>query len=233
MVRKILFADRSELRQGLEEACFRRRDFRLLPAATGEQAQEIIEREHPDLVLLESSSGGAECCLWIKSDPRLCAIPVILVSPDGSEESLALCRQAGCDEMVTLPIDGQRLFDLTRRLLKIVQRQSLRYGGSLQILYGPAPHLLCQGQTLNLGTGGVLIEADRLLAVDTLVYLEIRLPAAKLIRCRSRVAWVNPARRERSPRLPDEMGLQFLDMRPEDKSAIRDYIEREVLSPSS
>lgn len=236
MERKILLADSAELRRGLEDACFRRRDFRLLVARTGAEVLEIVERERPDLVFLGcgiADPDGEDCCQRIKSDPRLCAIPVVLVAPDGGEESLARCRRSGCDEVVPAPLNHQRLFALTRRLLHIVPRQSPRFEVRLRILYGAAQRDLRTGQTLNLGTGGVLLESDRLLPVETPVYVEILLPkAAEPIRCRARVAWVNPARRLRSPRLPDEMGLQFLDIRPEDKSAIRDYVEKEGLTPS-
>jgi len=229
--KKILLTDGAELIRRLEKALFRRKSFRLLVARSGQQALEIIEKEAPDLVFLDLEMAGMSgdvCCRKVKSDPRLCSTPVVIVVPFGNEEDLARCHQAGCDEIVVKPINRHQLSPLTRRFLAVVGRKISRHEACLRISYGTDPQRFHTGHTLNLGTGGVLIKTSYLLPVNTQIFLEIVLPGAcSTIRCRGRVAWLKDP--IESSWLPEEMGIQFLDLAPEDKDAIRAYVEGEGL----
>ncbi len=234
--KKILLTDGVELIRGLEKAFFRRNRYHLLVNHDGRQVLDTVARERPDLIFLDldlSGMNGDDCCRRLKDDPNLCAIPVVLVTTE-QEAEVERCRRAACDEIIFKPISRHQLSNLTRRILEIAARTLPRYETRLRILFGPDPQNLFIGHTLNLGTGGALIETSYPFPVDSLLVLEVFLPgAAAPLNCSGRVAWVNSYPDWMAPpRLPHEMGVQFVDLASPDKDTIRAYLEGEGLNPS-
>lgn len=229
--KKILLADDADLILKLERAFLRRKNFHLLVARDAPDVMNILDRELPDLVFLDLAlpgMGGDECCRRIKSDPRLSTIPVVILADGHDEDEMHRCRRAGCDQILTRPIGRHHLSALVRELLDLPSRQHPRFETSLQIAYGPERRQLYAGEALNLSTGGVLIETRHLLPVDTRVSMEILLPSASApIRCSGRIAWLSEPAWIQNSRLPGEMGVQFLDLSPEDKDILQAYLEAE------
>ena len=235
--KKVLLSENEELLLEMEKTFFRRDKFELLVALTGEQAFDMVEAHRPDLVLLDlfmPGMGGGECCRRIKDDPRLRSTPVILVAPGGGPEEREKCHAAGCDEALLNSIDRQYLLSAARRFFSVSERAAPRIAARLRISYGVggARHLL-SNYSLNLSTGGIFLECDEPLPEDTPLALEIFLPARdKPIRCRGRVAWVNDPEKKKKDTLPAGMGLQFLDLSLDDLHAVREFLDREYLTPS-
>lgn len=232
--RKILLGDDIDLFLELEQAFFRREGVDLLVARSGRKALEMAVAERPDLVLLGldlPEMAGDECCRRLKANPALCSLPVILVTPLDEPVALARCRQAGCDEVVTKPIDRRRFLQSAGRLLNIADRASPRASARLRIHYGAGTQRLLVDYSVNLSTGGVFIESGAVLPVETPLTLEFLLPGERAIRCRGRVAWVNDPQRPVSPGLPPGMGVQFLDLSLDDLHALREFIKKECLHP--
>lgn len=231
--KKILLADDADLIVKLERALFRRKAFHLLVARSASQVLEVLERETPDLIFIDLAlpgMAGDECCRRIKEDPRLSAVPVVILARDEEEEVLR-CRTAGCDEILIRPIDRNRLAETVRRLLEIPSRRISRYDTSLHIAYGIDPGHLFTGEALNLSTAGVLLETRHLFAVDTMVLIEIRLPGeSSSIRCRGRVAWLSRSART-ALNTAGEMGVQFYDISEQSKDILQTYLETEGLRP--
>jgi uncharacterized protein (TIGR02266 family) len=232
----ILLPDDEELLLALEKSFFRRDKFELLVARTGEEALEMAEIHFPDLVLLDLSMpgmAGDECCRRIKENPRLRSMPVILVAPGGGQEELERCRAAGCDDALLNPIDRQYLLSVAQKFFSVSERAAPRIVARLRISYGTGTQHLLSNYSVNLSTGGVFLECDQPLPEDTPLTLEILLPARDTrIRCRGRVAWVNDPEKRKKDTLPPGMGLQFLDLSLDDMHAIREFIDREYLTPS-
>lgn len=64
---------------------------------------------------------------------------------------------------------------------------------------------------VNMGTGGMFIEASEMLPVDTLLIIELMLPGTETpLTCKARVAWTNEPHSLKKESLPYGMGLQFL-----------------------
>lgn len=234
--RKILITDGSELARRMDGDFLRRHGVELLVARDGQDVLALIEKEHPELVLLDFDMGdmaGDECCGRIKNDIRFASLPVVVVAPPGCEEELAWCRQAGCDGLLLRPIRRHHLDVLAKRFLKPVARSTVRHESALQVRFGSNENALCSGKALNLGTGGVLVETDHLLGVDTRVTLELDLPGlSPCIVCQARVAWINRSRSVDGGHFRDELGLQFLDISDENRELIRHFIATEGLPPA-
>ncbi len=82
--------------------------FRLLCAYDGKAALAIAQSEHPDLVLLDWTMPGldglAVCrALRESADPRLNAVPVVLVTAHGTAEETAIGFEAGVTDYIVKP----------------------------------------------------------------------------------------------------------------------------------
>lgn len=234
--KKILLADDVELFLELEKTFFRREDFDLVVARTGKQACEKVEAERPDLVFMDlfmPEMNGDTACRAIKADPEIGATPVIMVTQGGREEDVSRCWNAGCDDVLLKPINRHHFLATARRFLEVVDRGAPRVRAQVRIHYGAEPGTLLTEFSVNLSTGGVYIETPHVLAPETPLTLEFFLPnKTEPVRCAGRVAWVNRPEEMVKPDLPPGMGVQFLDLRLADLTAVREFVKQECLSPS-
>ncbi len=114
------------------------------------------------------------------------------------------------------------------------QKIEPRYRVRLAIYYGSEEQQLMTNYSVNMNTGGIFVETNKVLPVDTPLVVEFMLPGkkGKLITCKARVAWTNEPGDRKSPQLPAGMGLQFLGLSFDDLHAIRDFLEIGELSPT-
>jgi uncharacterized protein (TIGR02266 family) len=85
---------------------------------------------------------------------------------------------------------------------------------------------------VNLSAGGLFLESEWPLPEDTPLALQFELPDSKFIDCKARVAWVNEPGSRVCQNLPPGMGIQFLDLRPENLEALRDFIKNKEIMPA-
>jgi CheY-like chemotaxis protein len=83
-------------------------DYQVLMAENGQQAIEITQTEHPDLILLDvmlynSDLDGLEVCRRLKQDPATKDIPVVLLTAGGQRSDLEAGKAAGADDYFTKP----------------------------------------------------------------------------------------------------------------------------------
>src|SRR4030043_371842 len=86
------------LRANLED-----NDFKTLVAMDGAQALQIIERELPDLLILDIAMpkmDGFEVCRHLR---EWCQVPIIFLSARRDEEDKVKCLNLGADDYVTKP----------------------------------------------------------------------------------------------------------------------------------
>ncbi|HWV08012.1 MAG TPA: HD domain-containing phosphohydrolase [Pseudomonas sp.] len=112
--------------------------YRLLFAKEGARALEMVERERPDLILLDvmmPGMTGLDVCETLKANPALCAIPVIFVTALGDVDDEARGFEVGGVDYITKPVSPPivrarvrthlslvHLDELKRTRLQIVQR---------------------------------------------------------------------------------------------------------------
>jgi DNA-binding response OmpR family regulator len=95
-----------------------REGFKTLEAADGNRARELLEREAPDLVVLDvmlPGPDGLELCRWIRSRSRL---PVILLTARGEESDRIVGLELGADDYVTKPFSPRELVARVRTVLR-------------------------------------------------------------------------------------------------------------------
>lgn len=233
--KKILLADDVELFLEMEKSFFKRGEFDLLVARSGEEALTIIREEHPDMVYMDlfmPGMNGDECCLAVKADNGLRHIPVVMVTSGGGDDDFERCWQAGCDEVIAKPINRNLFLAIARKFLQVEERADPRFSARLSIRHGTSSGALLSDYSLNLSTGGLFLSTTRLLSVDAPLAIEFVLPDSTVpIACTARVAWVNHPELMKNPQLPVGMGLQFLDLTLADLDALRKYLYEGGLEP--
>jgi len=105
----------------LLEAVLSPKGFRVVTASTGEEALDVLGKEHPDLVLLDilmPGMDGYEVCRRIRQDPETAFLPVIMITASGEEQKIRAI-EAGADDFVSKPFDQAELLARVRSLVRV------------------------------------------------------------------------------------------------------------------
>ena len=103
------------------EFLMKREGLRTCVAADGTQALAAVQRERPDLVLLDvmmpGSLDGLEMCRRLRAQPATAQVPVILLTARGQQRDIEAGREAGADTYLTKPFSPMELLDRIAALL--------------------------------------------------------------------------------------------------------------------
>ena len=102
-----------------------REGYRTLEAADGNRARELLERDPPDLVVLDvmlPGPDGLELCRWIRSRSRL---PIIMLTARGEESDRIVGLELGADDYVTKPFSPRELAARVRTVLRRAESEAV------------------------------------------------------------------------------------------------------------
>ncbi|MDP6634115.1 MAG: diguanylate cyclase [Phycisphaerae bacterium] len=125
---KIVVIDDSPDALALAKARLARESVDILCANGGKAGLEVVNRETPDLILLDVDMpdiSGFDVCRILKNDPDLHTIPVIFLSGSGGPQDKVRGLDLGAVDFVTKPFDAFELRARVRAALRTKRLQDL------------------------------------------------------------------------------------------------------------
>jgi CheY-like chemotaxis protein len=141
----LLLADDSVTIQRVIELTFADEDIQVVAVSDGNQAIARVEEEPPDIVLADigmPGKSGYEVSSYIKHQPRLAHIPVLLLTGAFEPIDQQKAAEAGCDGVLAKPFEPQLVIGRVRELLSRPRAAGVPSGT------GAAPALVPPGSVL-------------------------------------------------------------------------------------
>ncbi len=120
MPHKLLLADDSVTIQRVIELTFADEDVQVIAVGNGQQAIERAERDRPDIVLADvgmPERDGYEVAAFIKGNPSLAHVPVVLLTGAFEPIDENRARAVGCDGVLVKPFEPQMVISRVKDLL--------------------------------------------------------------------------------------------------------------------
>lgn len=95
--------------------------FRTLSVHDGEDALDVANREHPDLVILDlmlPGMDGLEVCKALKKENKTASIPIIMLTAKSQESDKVIGLELGADDYVTKPFSPRELIARIKAVLR-------------------------------------------------------------------------------------------------------------------
>jgi CheY-like chemotaxis protein len=151
-----------------------RGNIKVFLARSSEEILSLHRTHRADVIITDmvlSVMDGVKLCSVIRSDDELRHVSIILACDD-TQASLAQCREAQANVILTKPVDQVQLFSKVSDMLMVPPRQDLRalLHASVNGQKGSRSFL---GVTENISISGILLETDQVLAQGDLITCQI------------------------------------------------------------
>ena len=118
---RVLIADDEVAIRKFVRANLEARDYETLMASDGSEALEVIEKELPDLIILDlrmPKMDGFELCRQLREWSQ---IPIIILSACSGEMDKVKCLEMGADDYITKPFGVEELLARVKAVIRRVQ----------------------------------------------------------------------------------------------------------------
>jgi DNA-binding response OmpR family regulator len=117
---KILVVDDSLTDRTLIRRILESKNYQVFETGESHLVAELIESEHPDLILLDiilPGTNGYEICRNLKNGSDTKAIPIIFVSARKKTSDVYWGKLQGADDYLTKPVDPAELLTVVEKFL--------------------------------------------------------------------------------------------------------------------
>jgi two-component system phosphate regulon response regulator PhoB len=98
-----------------------REGYSIICTTSGEETLKIIQKEHPDLIVLDlmlPGMDGLDVAKALKNDPKTRDIPIVMLTAKGEEADIVTGLELGADDYVTKPFSPRVLVARVRAVLR-------------------------------------------------------------------------------------------------------------------
>jgi len=109
--------------------------FKVLTAEDGEQALKVIQREKPNLVVLDlmlPGLSGIEVCKILRDRPETAKLPILMLTAKAGESDRIVGLELGADDYLTKPFSPR---EMVARVRAILRRANLAASNDAPIAY--------------------------------------------------------------------------------------------------
>ncbi|MBI1920401.1 MAG: response regulator [Geobacter sp.] len=228
---RLLLVDDNRVSLELAKEFFKQSAVRIYTAMNGREVLDLVNVVRPDLIFMDLHMpvmDGAACCAALKSDPDLFSIPIVMLTIASNEGDLARCRTAGCDAILSKPINRRMLLDCGLRFLPNIGEIDLRIPCVTQVVFKMGNDA-GYGTSADLSTNGIFVTFNGEVEMEDRLSLTFSLPENEHapIEAVGRVAWINRGMSRLKPTLPEGFGVEFLDMSRDSAALIRGFMEQD------
>jgi len=121
MKEKILIVDDEKDIVKMLDYNLKKEGFRTAAAGDGEDAINLANKEHPDLIILDlmlPEIGGLEVCKTLKREANTASIPIIMLTAKTQEADKIVGLEMGADDYVTKPFSPRELIARVKAVLR-------------------------------------------------------------------------------------------------------------------
>lgn len=118
---KILIVDDEKDIVKMLDYNLKKEGFRTISCYDGEDALDMANREHPDLVILDlmlPGIDGLEVCRQLKKENKTEFIPIIMLTAKGQESDKVVGLEMGADDYITKPFSPRELIARVKAVLR-------------------------------------------------------------------------------------------------------------------
>ena len=127
MARKILTCDDEKNIVRLIQVNLERQGYDVVTAYNGRECLEVVEREHPDLIVLDlmmPEMHGFEVLDALKKNPETEHIPVIMLTARTQDQDVLKGWQAGVECYLTKPFNPIELITFIKRIFAVEEQEA-------------------------------------------------------------------------------------------------------------
>ena len=125
---KILIIDDYEDIRNLMERNLSPAGFEVLKASNGEEGLELVDKEKPDLVLLDidmPKMNGFEACRALREESANDSMPIIMLTGDDTPSNIVRALEQGADDYIIKMDGGKKLLKKIHSLLALAKTGNL------------------------------------------------------------------------------------------------------------
>ena len=202
-------------------------------AADGQEALIMARNKRPALIFLDLHMpimDGAACCRALKADPSLRDIPVVMLLAGRKASERQLCLDAGCDAIITKPIDRREFLELAYRCVHRVERRDARYPCQATVVFTHKTGSY-YGTSIDISDSGLFVATNRCLPMNEHVKINVLLSTSptgggdtRVVEATGRIAWCNSGLCRPKKDLPEGMGIELREIQRDCETTWRHYL---------
>ncbi|MBK7896902.1 MAG: response regulator [Candidatus Promineifilaceae bacterium] len=119
----VLVVDDEPMTRNLLRLMLERDGYRILEAADGLQALDVVAQEKPDVLILDvmmPNMDGVTVCERLRAEAETAALPIILLSARTSQDAIRTGMAAGANKYLGKPVGRDELIRTVREVLAAV-----------------------------------------------------------------------------------------------------------------